>query len=207
MAAILKRYLTYRGLEGLIDPLGPATVEQPPSALLEVYRFFLKPVKWLIVATLVVSLIASVIELAMFGFLGSLVDRMAASSPERFVAGQFLAARLHGLRAFDRAAVLQRSGRAPSSTSRSRRAFRRWCAGESYRYVLRQSLGFFQNDYAGRISQKVMQTGMALRESVVNVVDGVWYLPSTSPARSICSAASTGGCCCRSSAGRSPTAS
>ena len=49
----------------------------------------------------------------------------------------------------------------------------RW---RSYRYVLRQSLGFFQNDYAGRISQKVMQTGMALRESVVNVIDGVWYL-------------------------------
>jgi ATP-binding cassette subfamily B multidrug efflux pump len=49
----------------------------------------------------------------------------------------------------------------------------RW---RSYRYVLRQSLGFFQNDYAGRISQKVMQTGMAVRESVVNVVDGVWYL-------------------------------
>src|SRR5918998_4576480 len=49
----------------------------------------------------------------------------------------------------------------------------RW---RSYRYVLRQSLGFFQNDYAGRISQKVMQTGMAVRESVVNVIDGVWYL-------------------------------
>ena len=49
----------------------------------------------------------------------------------------------------------------------------RW---RSYRYVLRQSLGFFQDDYAGRISQKVMQTGMALRESVVNVIDGVWFL-------------------------------
>jgi ABC-type multidrug transport system fused ATPase/permease subunit len=51
-----------------------------------------------------------------------------------------------------------------------------WSAGASYRYVLRQSLGFFQNDYAGRISQKVMQTGMAVREGVVNVIDGVWYL-------------------------------
>ncbi len=63
----------------------PAAVEQPPGALLETYRFFLKPVKWLIVTTLVVSLVASVTELAMFAFLGSLVDRMAASSPERFV--------------------------------------------------------------------------------------------------------------------------
>ena len=29
----------------------------------------------------------------------------------------------------------------------------------AHRYVLRQSLGFFQNDFAGRIAQKVMQTG------------------------------------------------
>jgi ATP-binding cassette subfamily B multidrug efflux pump len=49
----------------------------------------------------------------------------------------------------------------------------RW---QNYRYVLRQSLSFFQNDFAGRVAQKVMQTGHALREAVVNVVDGVWLL-------------------------------
>jgi ATP-binding cassette, subfamily B, multidrug efflux pump len=45
-----------------------------------------------------------------------------------------------------------------------------------HRYVLRQSLGFFQNDFAGRVANKVMQTGPALRESVVQVVDAVWYV-------------------------------
>jgi ATP-binding cassette subfamily B multidrug efflux pump len=42
--------------------------------------------------------------------------------------------------------------------------------------VLRQSVSFFQNDFAGRIAQKVLRTGRALRESVVNIVDGVWVL-------------------------------
>ena len=37
-------------------------------------------------------------------------------------------------------------------------------------------MAFFQNDFAGRISQKVMQTGNALREAVLNVVDGAWVM-------------------------------
>jgi ATP-binding cassette subfamily B multidrug efflux pump len=45
----------------------------------------------------------------------------------------------------------------------------------THRYVLRQSLGFFQNDFAGRVANKVMQAGPALRESVVQVIDAIWY--------------------------------
>ena len=49
----------------------------------------------------------------------------------------------------------------------------RW---QNHRYVLRQSMTFFQNDFAGRIAQKVMQTGHAVREAVLNIVDGAWML-------------------------------
>ncbi|MFZ1101581.1 MAG: ABC transporter ATP-binding protein, partial [Hyphomicrobiaceae bacterium] len=42
-------------------------------------------------------------------------------------------------------------------------------------YVLRQSLGFFQNDFAGRVANKIIQTGPALRDSVVQVIDAIWY--------------------------------
>ncbi|MEW5300446.1 MAG: hypothetical protein WDW36_003376 [Sanguina aurantia] len=43
-------------------------------------------------------------------------------------------------------------------------------------YVIRQSLGFFQNDYAGRIANRIMQTGASLRESAVQIVDALWYV-------------------------------
>jgi ATP-binding cassette subfamily B multidrug efflux pump len=169
------RFSTYDAFERIIDPLERVPVREPPSALVALLRHFLWPVRWLIVATLITSLIASVTELAMFSFLGSLVDRMASSSPERFVADEawllaFMAFVL--LVARPLFTILTRAlinlSLVPSLTT-----LVRW---RSYRYVLRQSLGFFQNDFAGRISQKVMQTGMAVRESVVNVVDGVWYL-------------------------------
>jgi ATP-binding cassette subfamily B multidrug efflux pump len=45
----------------------------------------------------------------------------------------------------------------------------------THRYVLRQSLGFFQNDFAGRVANKIMQAAPALRDSVVQVIDAIWY--------------------------------
>jgi ATP-binding cassette subfamily B multidrug efflux pump len=175
LAAILRRFLSYGGLERWIDPLAPAPVEQPPGALVETFRYFLNPLRGLIAATLVIALVASVTELALFAFLGSLVDRMAASGPERFVADNSAVLLLMAvvLLVIRPVFTIWSRGLVNLSIGPSLSALVRW---RSYRYVLRQSLGFFQNDYAGRISQKVMQTGMALRESVVNVIDGVWYL-------------------------------
>jgi ATP-binding cassette subfamily B multidrug efflux pump len=49
----------------------------------------------------------------------------------------------------------------------------RW---QSHWHVVRQSWSFFQNDFAGRIAQRVMQTGPSLRESVVSATTAVWYI-------------------------------
>jgi len=49
----------------------------------------------------------------------------------------------------------------------------RW---QSHWHVVRQSWAFFQNDFAGRIAQRVMQTGPSLRESVVSATNAVWYI-------------------------------
>jgi len=46
----------------------------------------------------------------------------------------------------------------------------------THNYVVRQSLTFFQNDFAGRIANRVMQTGTSLRESAVQLVDAIWYI-------------------------------
>jgi len=49
----------------------------------------------------------------------------------------------------------------------------RW---QSHWHVVRQSWAFFQNDFAGRISNRVMQTGPAVRESLVASITAVWYI-------------------------------
>jgi ATP-binding cassette subfamily B multidrug efflux pump len=49
----------------------------------------------------------------------------------------------------------------------------RW---QSHWHVVRQGWTFFQNDFAGRIAARVMQTGPALRESIVLSIIGIWYI-------------------------------
>ena len=49
----------------------------------------------------------------------------------------------------------------------------RW---QSHWHVVRQSWPFFQNDFAGRIANRVMQTSNALRECVVSTIRAVWYI-------------------------------
>ncbi|HWA17866.1 MAG TPA: ABC transporter ATP-binding protein [Devosia sp.] len=48
----------------------------------------------------------------------------------------------------------------------------RW---QSHWHIIRQSWTFFQNDFAGRISNKVLQSGEALESAVNSAVDAVWY--------------------------------
>ncbi len=49
----------------------------------------------------------------------------------------------------------------------------RW---QNHTYVLKQSLNFFQSDFAGRIAQRIMQTGNSLRDSAVQAVDALWHV-------------------------------
>ncbi|MGZ5118031.1 MAG: ABC transporter ATP-binding protein, partial [Burkholderiales bacterium] len=49
----------------------------------------------------------------------------------------------------------------------------RW---QSHWHVIRQNLPFFQNDFAGRIASRVMQTANALRESVMSSIRGIFYI-------------------------------
>src|SRR5205823_10149825 len=49
----------------------------------------------------------------------------------------------------------------------------RW---QNHWHVIRQGWTFFQNDFAGRIAARVMQTGPNLRESIVAMINAVWYI-------------------------------
>ncbi len=164
-----------RWFERLIDPFTPAPVVAPPMRLGRFYRFFLTPVTGIVLIVMVISLVTSVTEMAMFVFLGQIVDQAAASPRETFfqdhglslaiMAAVILFVRPLGAflaRGFSNVALV------PSLTS-----LVRW---RTYRYVLRQSLAFFQNDFAGRIAQKIMQTGPAVRDTVTSVVEGIWTL-------------------------------
>ncbi len=159
----------------LIDPLRPHPVVRPPSQTGPFIASFLKPIRGLLVITLLISGIAATAEISMFAFLGKFVDWMNETPRDQFLDRHGLA--LIGMVVvvalirpvallISRALIMQ--ALVPGITNTVR-----W---QTHRYVLRQSLNYFQSDFAGRISQKVMQTGNAMREAVINVIDGIWLL-------------------------------
>ena len=167
--------MIFRWFESLIDAFREPVDSMPPASVWRFYAFYLRQVWPVFAAAIVVGFGVAIVEVSLFGFIGSIVD-MAKGTPGAaffhehgrtllwmgFVA---LIARpvlnsLHDL--------LVNQAILPSLTNRIR-----W---QNHRYVIRQSLGFFQNDYAGRIANRIMQTGGALRESAVQIVDAIWYV-------------------------------
>ncbi|MFZ5956399.1 ABC transporter ATP-binding protein [Pseudomonas knackmussii] len=167
--------MLYRRFEKLIDPFRSAPEHMPPAEVVRFYIFYLRQVWPIFSVLLVVGLIVALIEVALFSYLGRIVDLAQNTKPAEFFS-------LHGKELLWMAVValilrplfnalhdmLVHQSINPSMTN-----LIRW---QNHRYVLKQSLGFFQNDFAGRIAQRIMQTGNSLRDSAVQVVDALWHV-------------------------------
>lgn len=161
--------------ERLIEAFPTEEPKQPPNSLLSFCLHYSKEV-W--GALLVVALLGALIAMAevwLFGLIGSFVDWLTVANPETFfienrnqlifyslVVVIFIpmASLLHAL--FVHQGLL---GNYPMSI--------RWLA---HKYLLNQSLSFYQNDFAGRIATKLMQTSLAIRETVLKLVDVLVYI-------------------------------
>ncbi len=166
----------FRWFETRIDPFPPVAPGRPPESIAAFYWHYIKPVWPPFAALLVVGFLGSLIEVALMAFVGNLVDMMRdAASPRTFFsenAGSLLFMAFVALIARPLVStahdLVKNQMISPSVTTRIR-----W---QTHTYVLRQSLGFFQNDFAGRIATRIMQTGASLRESMVQAVDAIWYM-------------------------------
>ena len=161
--------------EGRIDPFARPKIERPPGTLGAFYWHFIKPVWPAFVLLLVVGFFGSITEVVLFAFVGKLVDwiRLAASPEaffadnQRYLIGMAVLALVFRPAVFFLHDLMKSQVLATTFTNRVR-----W---QTHSYVLRQSMGFFQNDFAGRIANKIVQTAPALRESVVQSIDAIWY--------------------------------
>ncbi|KHK58876.1 multidrug ABC transporter ATP-binding protein [Ralstonia sp. A12] len=164
-----------RRLEQLIDPFRPLPDSQPPTDVWRFYAYFLREVRGVFAFLLLVGLLGALIEVALFDFLGRIVDMIQATPGDVFFARHRNALLLMAFVAliarpviFGLHDVLVHQVINPNLSN-----LIRW---QNHRYVLKQSLTFFQNDFAGRIAQRIMQTGFSLRDSAVQSVDAIWHV-------------------------------
>ena len=167
---------TFTWFEGLIDPFESHPPERPPGNLYAFYWYYIRQVWPFFVGLLAIGLLGALIEVSLFAFLGTIVDLVrSADNPETFFEEHgntllwmaFVALIARPIVFFVHDLLIHQT-LTPTLTNRIR-----W---QNHRYVLRQSMNFFQNDFAGRITTKVVQTGASLRESAVQVTDAIWFM-------------------------------
>lgn len=166
---MLKRF------EKFLAPTQTPTQAEPPATLIGFYWHFARQAKWLFGMLFVAGFVVALFDATVPVFMGHVVTLITASNPKTLLEEQW-----HLL--LGMAAVLL-IGRPLAITAQNLVANQAIAANvsnmirwQNHWHVVRQSWAFFQNDFAGRIANKVMQTGPALRESLVSMITAVWYI-------------------------------
>ncbi len=165
----------FQRFEELIQPTGPVVDQAPPNKLLPFFWHFARQAKGVLLLLLGVGLVTAAMDVAIpvcIGRVAGLVSTHDRATLLQDEWPQFAA--MAGLVMLVRPGflvlefLLINQALNPGLTNRVR-----W---QGHWHVVRQSWSFFQNDFAGRIANRVMQTGGALREVLVVGVDAIWYI-------------------------------
>ncbi|MGF6175625.1 ABC transporter ATP-binding protein [Ensifer sp. 4252] len=163
--------------ESRLNPYPTEEPVLPPKSLFGFCWHYSKPaVPWLLIMSVCTMLIA-IGEVALFQFLGNMVDWLSNANRDTFLEaeghrliwmGGMVLIGLPLLVAIDSLIMHQvLLGNYPMIA--------RW---QMHRYLLRQSMTFFANEFAGRVATKVMQTSLAVRETVMKILDVFVYVVS-----------------------------
>ena len=151
------------------------TVGAPPEGLIAFYWHFIKQTKGWYAAMFAASLSVALLDTVIPLFIGRLVSLMEASDRQAALTAALpMLLLMVALVLIARPVAIlidvtiRHNALVPGATS-----LIRW---QSHWHVVRQSWPFFQNDFAGRIANRVMQTASSLRESAMSSIRAVWYI-------------------------------
>src|ERR1700675_554191 len=166
--------------ERLLEPTEPPPDAPPPTldmphAMLRFYWHFVRQIPGAILALLTTGFFVAITDAAIPACIGRVVSLVSAQQPETIWAEAgtqllLMAVLLLVVRPASHFAqfIVTNQMLVPGLTN-----LVRW---QNHWHVVRQGWTFCQNDFAGRIAARVMQTGPALRESIVLSIIGVWYI-------------------------------
>ena len=165
----------YRLFERMTNAFPEEKPTQPPSTLFAFCRHYTKGMELSLVLMSISAALLAILEVSLFSYMGQLVDWLSTHTPQTLFVEQktelikmaVMLLVVLPIVVFFHAAILHQAllGNYPMSI--------RWSA---HRYLLRQSVSFYQNEFAGRIATKVMQTSLAVREAVMKLLDVLMYI-------------------------------
>ena len=166
----------YSWFEARIPAFPDDPPTQPPATLRDFFWHYLAPVWWAFALLTCVTLVLAVLEVAVLAFVGRVVDLMKdATSPATFFHDHALSLSIMAaLTVIARPLLSLAADLLKHQMIMGPVNIRiRW---QAHRYLLRQSLGFFQNDFAGRLATRTIQVGPAIRDVAANTCDVVVWV-------------------------------
>jgi ATP-binding cassette subfamily B multidrug efflux pump len=161
--------------ERLLTPTAAPENPEPPANFIPFLWHFARQAKWLFAALFVVELMSALSDSAVPWFMGRIVTIVTKTPPARLFAEDW--PWLAGIAVFivivRPAITLTRYLISNQAIAAPFTGLIRW---QSHWHVVRQSWAFFQNDFAGRISNRVMQTGPSVRSTLTATITTVWYI-------------------------------
>ena len=164
----------FRFFENLVDPYVPYTeTDTPPRRLWPFLRAYCVPFKRIFVLTALMSVVVAAVEIWLIYYMGRVVDLLGTNpatmwetyGTELLLVGLFILLLRPIIQALD--VILINNTILPNFGT-----LIRWRA---HRQVLRQSVGWYENDFAGRIANRIMQTPPAAGEVVFQTFDAISY--------------------------------
>ncbi len=165
----------FRFFETRIDFRKKPPEEAPPDTLWGFYWHFIRQAKGLFIALFALGFVLAVFEALIPWLIGRLVNALSTTSPEGIFdeAGPLLIAMAAIILLVRPVGTILFRLLVNHSLAVSFTTMVHW---QNYWHVVRQPLGFFQEDFAGRIANRVLQTGRPLRETVLSVARAVWQI-------------------------------
>ncbi len=164
-----------RRIETLLDPTGPEPEPPPAAGFVRFYWHYLRQMVWAAVLLFIAGGLLALVDMTMPIFIGRVVALVSVHTPETLLrdSGRELLGMALFLALVRPVSHLAHTLLVNQVVNPNFTNLIRW---QSHWHVVRQSWPFFQNDFAGRVANRVMQTGPSLRESVVMAFDAAWYI-------------------------------
>ncbi|WP_172297890.1 ABC transporter ATP-binding protein [Pseudoruegeria sp. HB172150] len=165
----------FRYFETLVDPYEPyEATDRPPRKLLPFMLSYARPFRKVFWMAAALAVIIAAVEVGLIYYMGRVVDLLGSGEPDQVWSTHWLELVLAAGFILLIRPVIQMLGVLTLNNAilPNFGTLVRWRA---HRQVMRQSVGWFENDFAGRISNRIMQTPMSAGEAVFQVFDAITF--------------------------------
>jgi ATP-binding cassette, subfamily B, multidrug efflux pump len=169
----------FRFFEGLVDPYGPyEQTDTPPRRLWPFLLQFIRPFRRVFAITAVLSVVAAFSDVALIWYVGRLVDLLATTGPVEAWASHGTEMILVALAVLILRPLLL-VGNVALLHNTILPNFGTMIRWRAHAHVIRQPVGWFESDFAGRIANRIMQTPPAAGDAVFQTFDAMAFASVT----------------------------